>query len=197
MTRYCIMSHNRSLPADLERFEAMIRKNSDLSDNDLWATDADWLLALSEGHYDTIWWTAPEDFEPGGILLVHLRALADGSMSPELLEKAMERMEGEGDPIVQNLFHAERLAACYGDTIFAAARVGGIAEQVETGLDRGTHSVVLNGAHVFESPLTLSELADVVEVGGGLFTGLKQGEFEEIRDRLSENNHLPDFVEMA
>lgn len=197
MTRYCIMSHNRSLPTDLDHFERMVRRNSDLSHRDHYATDVDWLLALAEDDYDTIWWTAPEDFEPGGILLVHLRELPGGAMSPELLQETMERTDASEETLAPNLFHAENLAQTYGGTIFAAARVGSVAEEFVERAGKREHSVLLNRACVFDSPLPVREFADMVEVGGGLFTGLDRAAFQEVRARLAEHNDLPEFLEAA
>lgn len=77
-TKYCIMSHNRSLPENLNHFGRMVRKNLAYAADAGRATDVDWLLGLSRGRYDTIWWTVPEDMEPGGILFIHLRELAGG-----------------------------------------------------------------------------------------------------------------------
>lgn len=197
MTRYCIMSHNRSLPDNLDRFERMICQNSGLSEDDRYATDVDWLLALADGLYDTIWWTAPADFEPGGVLLIYLRELPSRSMGAGLMEKVMGRMNSFDTQLVPNLFHAEVLARTYGGTIFAAARVGSVAEEFEDRRGCAEHSVVLNSVCVFEVPLPVREFADIVEVGDGLFTNLDQERFVEVRSRFAERNALPEFLELA
>lgn len=191
-TKYCIMSHNRSLPVNLDSFGRMIRKNHALSTEGRRATDVDWLLALSEGLYDTIWWTAPEDLEPGSIMFVHLRGLPGEAVSPALLEAA-EGREDRGT-LVPNLQHAEKLARLYGDTIFVVARVGSIAEEFVGNQGEREHSVILNRAHVFTEPLPVAEISDVVQIQEGLFTRLGRNQFVTVRERLARRNALPDFL---
>lgn len=185
------MSHNRSLPEDSERFERMLVRNTDLIEDGLWATEVDYVFALADGYCDTIWWTAPKQMEPGGTLLLHLR-----EPSEEVPGDWSAIADSTSGHLAPNLRRARLLAELYGGTVFAAARIGSIPDEVEPGRGDQSHSVLLNLAHVFENPLSVERLRDEagITIQGGLFTRLEEEGFRAVREALARDNELPEFI---
>lgn len=198
-----------SFPETIDAVLRMVEKNRYFRN---WATDLDTLLEFNPKIVD--YTTAPKWLTQGDILFFYhtktakqrikkLRAqvqeASPSSRFPQVFEihRARKRQK-----LIEFLERAFELADRYSGTIFSCAEVAGPSEYLEDEDElnhfRGRIFVPLAKVHIFNRPLSAEQFEDFVKINRqGTITFLKKQDFEGIKQQLSKNNQLPDFLKNA
>jgi hypothetical protein len=178
---------NVSFPKDLEALYGMLEKNRSI------AGDLDFFLNFTPG--DTLYWTAPKWLTEGDILFFYHAATATQRIS-RLRRKAKALALGE---LVAFLEHSHALADRYSGTIFGYAIVAGQSEFFDDDNSdlhfKGKVFAPLKRTHVFKNPLSAKVFAQTLKISRqSALTYLTRPQFDNIKQQLSIQNTLPDYL---
>jgi hypothetical protein len=190
MVQACITSV--SFPVTLSDVRKMIEKNAYAGEL---CSDMDILLKFDPS-LGTIW-TAPSWMTENDLLFFYHTRRAQ-QRTRKLLREARAAI-WKDRRLIAFLERASQHAGQYGGTLFGCATVSGPTAYTR---DDRTHFAKrtfapLGRVHIFDKPLPLDRITDVVRIGQNTTTPLFGPQFEAIRAGLSEQNELPPFLATA
>lgn len=179
-----------SFPETLESVFDMVEKNEYARD---WAMDIDVLLNFDPDEGTA--WTAPKWMTQGDILFFYHTKKAKQRISKLLKEaKSQYRL---GSDIIRLLERAADYSSLYSGAIFGCSSVSGATEYYKKQLGHFDSRCFapLGQVHIFDYPLSSDRFADFVKIGQNTTTPLYKRQFEGIKQLLSEQNTLPEYLQ--
>lgn len=190
MVQACVTSV--SFPASLNDVRKMIEKNIYVGKS---CSDMDILL-----NFDPSWgtkWTAPRWMTENDLLFFYHTKRAQ-----ERTRKLLQEARGafwKDKRLIAFLERASQHAGQYGGTLFGCATVSAPTEYIEedrTHFARRTFAP-LGQVHIFENPLPLERITEVMRIGQNTTIPLFEPQFQAIRAALAQQNELPPFLAKA
>lgn len=161
--------------------------------------DIEYLLHHKD--YQTIEWTVPKWAKPGDICMFYFAKTADVKL--RRVQKEFDlRSSYLNQPVKQGLDallkHGWHYFNNYAGYIFAIGQVVGIPyyrkEPKELSHYKNTIYAEITGITILKNPLHISEFRDVVFITrGATITPVFGREFDVVRERIMDNNKVPDY----
>ncbi len=193
-----------SFPRDLEGLEYLVEKNEDFPID--FYTDMDVLLSSDvvfnyikeydgQDHYN---WTAPRWMSEGDILFYY-HSLSSINSSKNVFKESKEAHAPER--IIENAEHGMEIADKYAGKIFGCSKISGSTQYFDYYPQhfRGRNFAPINEVHIFENPVDIKEFSEFLKITrGGTITPIsRDDDFQRLKELLSENNELPDYLKTA
>ncbi len=190
MVQACITSV--SFPVSLDEVREMAEKNAYVGK---WCSDMDILLA-----YDPSWgttWTAPRWMTQNDLLFFYHTKRAQ-QRTRKLLQEAQGAF-WKDRRLIEFLERAYQQAQQCGGTLFGCAMVSAPPQYIKEDLAHFARRTFapLGQVHIFNHPLPLERITEVMRVGQNTTIPLYEPQFEVIRQALAEHNTLPAFLATA
>lgn len=185
-----------SFPNTIDEVRNMVKKNQHFSD---WTAYIDLLVNFQPNR--NIVWTSPKWLNQGDIIFFYYTKSSKQRIT-KLLQQAKLEYNQEDEFVLKLVLFLERsqdVANLYSGTIFACAEVSGATEYLKSEMCHFGHRFFapLGEVDVFYNPLSYEEFTEYITINKGTITLIYGRQFEGIRNLLSSQNMLPNFLKNA
>ncbi len=192
-----------AFPRDLDGLVKQIWKNQDLpidyhTDMDLLLYHEDVFKYIEDNNEEPYNWSAPRWMSKGDILFFYHSK--SSQYSSKKVFKELEEYEAN-EIVIKNALHGLELAKKYAGKIIGFGEIAGPTEyfgfQDQHFKDRTFAPI--ESVHIFENPIDIEIFSNFIKISpGGTNTPISRDkDFQQLKEVLSENNVLPDYLKTA